>query len=103
MFFVSENASKLIGDALKLAKLEAEVVVFGETEKFSKFSEFVVEKKGERDFKPEENVDEMDTAIIFFSSGTTGLPKGICLTHFAILVLGLKSRFRRSEVLFLVL
>lgn len=85
MFFVSEGAVKLIEDALRKANLEAEIVVFGESEKHLKFSNFVEEKEGEGGFRPAEDIDDMDVGVVFFSSGTTGLPKGICLSHFGLL------------------
>lgn len=41
-------------------------------------------KSGEESFKPTDvPIDEI--TLIFFSSGTTGLPKGICHTHFSFL------------------
>lgn len=85
ILFVSEEAVTLIEDALKEIGHEAEVVVFGESDRHAKFSVFLEEKEGEEDFTPEKEIDDMDTAIIFFSSGTTGLPKGICLTHYGLL------------------
>lgn len=85
IFFVSEEAVKVVENALKEIGYEAEIVVFGESDRYTKFSVFLEAKEGEEEFTPEREVDDMDTAIIFFSSGTTGLPKGICLTHYGLL------------------
>lgn len=85
MVFASEEAVKLVEDALEKAKVEAEIVVFGETAHHLKFMQFLEKKTGEDQFSPEESCDDKDTAVIFFSSGTTGLPKGICLSHYGLL------------------
>lgn len=85
MFFVSEEAVQLIEEVHQKLGLEAEVVVFGNTEKYVRFERFLEAKEGEGDFRPNEEVDDQETGCIFFSSGTTGLPKGICLTHYGLL------------------
>lgn len=66
--------------------LTTEIVVFGNTTKHTSFSDFVQETGTEDQFEPVVVDDLYETAIIFFSSGTTGLPKGICTTHYGLLV-----------------
>lgn len=85
MVFASEEAVTLVEGALKRANLEADIVVFGETTQHSRFSEFLENKPEEFQFRPKEDVDDKDTAVIYFSSGTTGMPKGICLSHYGLL------------------
>lgn len=85
MLFVSEEAVQLIEESLKMANLEADIVVFGDSDRYGKFSVFVEEKEGEAVFQPKGDIDDMDACVVFFSSGTTGLPKGISLTHYGLL------------------
>lgn len=85
IFFVSVETEKLIRRAVKELGLVAEIVVFGDVEGYPRFSSFLERKDGEDEFMPLKEVDDMDTAIILFSSGTTSIPKGICLSHYSIL------------------
>lgn len=88
MIFVIPKAVELIEGALESAGVDSTVVVFGETKKHVPFSQFLDEKDGENDFVPVPVNNVKDTAVIFFSSGTTGYPKGICVNHFALMVQG---------------
>lgn len=45
----------------------------------------MIETGNEEDFQAKPADDVQDTAVIFFSSGTTGLPKGIMVSHYGIL------------------
>ncbi|KAJ8919701.1 hypothetical protein NQ315_006229 [Exocentrus adspersus] len=65
--------------ALKNAELESEVVVFG-TASYDQYIQ--PRQQDEEDFKPIIVDDPKDTAVIIFSSGTSGFPKGICLNHY---------------------
>lgn len=78
-----ESVNNLI-KALEDAKLESKIIVFGEMEGFMPFSDFLLPTGTENDFEAT-TVDINETAVIFFSSGTTGLPKGICNTHYGLL------------------
>ncbi|KAI4471465.1 long-chain-fatty-acid--coa ligase [Holotrichia oblita] len=49
------------------------------------FEAFLSEKLDENEFKPVIVNDVFETAVIFFSSGTTGLAKGICINHYTLL------------------
>lgn len=71
-------------DALQKSELESEIIVFGNTDKYVPFSKFLVSTGKEDEFKPVE-AKKRDIAAIYFSSGTTGLPKGVCNTHSGIL------------------
>lgn len=61
--------------------LDYEVVVFGETEEYTPFSEFIQPQPEENEFKPIIVNDCKETCHIYFSSGTSGFPKGICINH----------------------
>lgn len=88
MVFVIPEAVELIEEALESTGVDSTVVVFGKTKKHLPFSQFLSEKDGEDDFVPIPVKDIKDTAVIFFSSGTTGYPKGICVNHYGLMVQG---------------
>lgn len=80
--FVVPEGLRLIEEVLLAACVSAIVVVFGATTKYLPFSHFTKENPEEKQFQPFAVEDIMATAFITFSSGTTGLPKGICLNHY---------------------
>lgn len=80
MIFVVSEAVNLIESALNTIGLQPEIIVFGQT-----FSKCLESGQVEENFAPYELKDSKETAVILFSSGTTGSPKGICLNHYAFL------------------
>lgn len=81
IIFISDNAIELIQKAINEVQKKVEIVIFGTHENMMPFSKFLEHHSGEQGFTPEQNIDCLDVAVIIFSSGTTGTPKGICLTH----------------------
>lgn len=69
---------------LKEQNINAEIIVYGETNKYTSFTDFLKSTGKENEFKAKPVKDLFDTAIIFFSSGTTGYPKGILTNHYGI-------------------
>lgn len=82
IMFTVQSSLKEIKYFTKKLKLKTEIVVFGNTEECTPFSEFIEPQEGEHEFKPIFIEDPMETASIYFSSGTSGFPKGICLNHY---------------------
>ncbi|RZC36017.1 AMP-binding domain containing protein, partial [Asbolus verrucosus] len=87
IIFVEESAVDLIEESLKAINFEAEIIVYGKSTKYSNLSELTTPKDSEDSFRPAE-VDFHEIAIMFFSSGTTGLPKAICHTHYSFMHIG---------------
>lgn len=56
----------------------------GKKENTIPFENFLIPTGNETNFRVRK-VDIFDTAVIFFSSGTTGLPKGICAHHYGLI------------------
>ncbi|KAF2897924.1 hypothetical protein ILUMI_08251 [Ignelater luminosus] len=86
MIFVSQDGIKLIEDTIREIGINPELVVFGETTKHTEFSEFLNEApEQEQEFIPVEIKNLKETFSIFFSSGTSGLAKGVCLSHLSLI------------------
>ncbi|CAG9855826.1 unnamed protein product [Phyllotreta striolata] len=76
VLFVSKDDREYVERCLKEAGVDAKLVVFG-----SSFSDYIAQRDDESDFKPATIDSVTETAVVIFSSGTTGLPKGVCLSH----------------------
>ncbi|XP_045463881.1 bacitracin synthase 1-like [Harmonia axyridis] len=87
ILFVDEENLEIIEESLRIAELNIKLVVFGDNTKgyisFESLLEATQKEIGE--FEPVTIDDNQRTASIFFSSGTTGVPKGICISHLSIL------------------
>ncbi|KAK4873125.1 hypothetical protein RN001_015154 [Aquatica leii] len=85
MIFVSVDGVELVEAVVRHLPQVPEIVVFGETYNHTPFADFLVESLEEAEFTPVKVTNLKETAVVYFSSGSTGLPKGICLSHLALL------------------
>lgn len=85
LIFCIPQSVELLEQVIKETNQNCKLVVFGETSKHLPFKNFLRPRPEEKDFEPKIADDMFDTAFILFSSGTTGLPKAVCLTHYGVL------------------
>ncbi|KAG5893667.1 hypothetical protein JTB14_028821 [Gonioctena quinquepunctata] len=85
MMFVPKQCLGFMEECLKKANIETMIVVFGTATNYEQFSDYLEPHPLEENFKPAKSGDNRETAVIMFSSGTTGFPKAICLSHYSLL------------------
>lgn len=85
LIFAGKESVNLIERVLSKLQNIPKVAVFGNTKNHLSYANFLIKTGNEDTFQPVPVKNIFDTAVIFFSSGTTGLPKGICATHYGLL------------------
>lgn len=100
IIFVCPQGLKLIEEASKNLENKPEIITFEKNETYPSFSDFLKESPEEKDFQPIDVKDVNETAAIFFSSGTTGLPKGICLNHKSLLFQTFGAKYVKKLYIF---
>ncbi|XP_059623010.1 luciferin 4-monooxygenase-like [Phlebotomus argentipes] len=79
--FCESDKVPVLREALQVLKNDAKIIVFGDRLADSLHIEDFLADPGDLGaFSPPE-VDDDTCAVIFCSSGTTGLPKGVCINH----------------------
>ncbi|XP_022910019.2 luciferin 4-monooxygenase-like [Onthophagus taurus] len=85
LVFVVPECKDMYEDVISELALKTQIIVFNDASDYDSISFFLKPKEAENDFRPVIASSIHDTAIIFFSSGTTGLAKGICINHYTIM------------------
>lgn len=94
IFFVIEKSKQMIQNALTEIGIDAEIVVYND----ATFDEYLEESEEEESFEPSLASSLHDTAVIIFSSGTTGMPKGICQSHYAIIAQSVNMLYLFNDI-----
>lgn len=87
IIFITSESVERIEKIIDELGLNTEIIVFGESDKHTSFNELLkpFSEDEEENFEPYTAKDIFDTVLVVFSSGSTGVPKGICVNHYAVL------------------
>lgn len=101
--FVSEGAVEKLMEAASLENHEPVFVVLGEHPDLTSLKDVLDSQTAEEveGFRPESTKESQDVSMIFFSSGTTGLPKGVALPHLTLVTLICGSSVPMRNTIFL--
>lgn len=86
LIFSESDTINVMQMALNDIDLNSKLVSSAEHENCMSFSEFLQSSGNEKNFQPTVPKSLRDTVVILFSSGTTGLSKGICMHHYGLMV-----------------
>ncbi|KAF2886022.1 hypothetical protein ILUMI_20152 [Ignelater luminosus] len=85
MIFAGPEAIELLENSIRESEITTEIIIFGKSTVYEEFSTFLDPSPEETNFVPYRPLNLNEIVAIAYSSGTTGLPKGVCISHKAIL------------------
>lgn len=85
LIFCESGSIKTMKEAIEENALQSEIVDLDSTGQCTPFTCLLSSTGNEDSFTARRVSNLRDTAVILFSSGTTGLAKGICLHHYGIM------------------
>ncbi|KAF5296064.1 hypothetical protein FQA39_LY12686 [Lamprigera yunnana] len=85
MVFVTSACVDKLENVLKNLNSNANIVVYGDSDKYQTLADLLAESTEEDAFRPVKVRSLLDTALIVFSSGSTGVPKSLCHNHHSAL------------------
>lgn len=85
IIFVTPDVVELIDRALHQIGVDCFIVLFGSSDVYIEFDEFLEPVGGEKYFHPLPILNLQETALILFTKGQTDKYKGVCLSHYALL------------------
>lgn len=98
--FVIPEAVDLIESAIVDLEQKPAIVVMGSSKIYATLSDFLKPQPEEEKFVPDDVKDVHDVSNIFFSSGTTGLPKAVMHTNCSMLSSVQLLRYLQKRLMF---
>ncbi|CAH1156057.1 unnamed protein product, partial [Phaedon cochleariae] len=84
LIFVDEEQVDRLKNCLGALKVKPKLIVLGHSDYYQTFEDLVLPSPEEDSFRPKVIENCRDTALILFSSGTTGPPKPMTISHFSL-------------------
>ncbi|XP_063822002.1 uncharacterized protein LOC135072009 [Ostrinia nubilalis] len=102
-FFMSPSTLKTYYEVVRKCRPNCKYFVFGDIDKSigTSYGELARVYIDRRTFQPVDYKGRVETALILYSSGTTGPPKGAKVTHSGLIIAGMQPTCSKRDLTFL--